>query len=183
VRVARAPARNNQKGKLDLMGPAMAVQKELMSIPDFGAEEEGVFTKERKYIASFKKAILMVAGAAVQKLMMQLDKEQEVLMNIADMAIEVYNAESALLRLMKLTDSKGETAVGVQADIVRTYIYDAADRINKAGKDALNSFAEGDELRMMHIGLKRFTKVEPFNSKDARRRISDRLVADNGYHF
>ena len=171
------------KGKLDLMGPAMAVQKELMSIPDFGAEEEGAFAKERKYIANFKKAILMVAGAAVQKLMMQLDKEQEVLMNIADMAIEVYNAESALLRLMKLTETRGEIAVGVQADIARTYIYDAADRINKAGKDALNSFAEGDELRMMHIGLKRFTKVEPFNSKDARRRISDRLVADNGYHF
>ena len=99
------------------------------------------------------------------------------------MAIEVYNAESALLRLMKLTETRGEIAVGVQADIARTYIYDAADRINKAGKDALNSFAEGDELRMMHIGLKRFTKVEPFNSKDARRRISDRLVADNGYHF
>ena len=84
---------------------------------------------------------------------------------------------------MKLADSKGEAAVSLQADIMRTYLYDAADRINKAGKDALNSFADGDELRMMHIGLKRFTKVEPFNSKEARRRISDRLVADNGYHF
>jgi len=104
-------------------------------------------------------------------------------MNIADMAIEAFNAESALLRLMKLTDTKGETAVTIQADIVRTYIYDAADRINKAGKDALNSFSDGDELRMMHIGLKRFTKVEPFNTKDARRRISDKLVADNGYHL
>ena len=171
------------KGKLDLMSPAMAVQKELMSIPDFGAEDEGAFAKERKYIANFKKAILMVAGAAVQKLMMQLDKEQEVLMNIADMAIETYNAESALLRVMKLADSKGEAAVSLQADIMRTYMYDAADRINKAGKDCLNSFADGDELRMMHIGLKRFTKLEPFNSKDARRRISDRLVSDDGYHL
>lgn len=171
------------KGKLDLMGPALAVQKELMSIPDFGAEEEGAFAKERKYIANFKKAILMVAGAAVQKLMMQLDKEQEILMNIADMAIETFNAESALLRLIKLADSKGMEAVALQADIVRTYLYDAADRINKAGKDALNGFADGDELRMMHIGLKRFTKLEPFNTKDARRRISDRLVADNGYHI
>ncbi len=171
------------KGKLDLMGPAMAVQKELMSIPDFGAEDEGAFAKERKYIANFKKAILMVAGAAVQKLMMQLDKEQEVLMNIADMAMDAFHAESALLRVMKLTAAKGEQATGLQADIMRTYLYDAADRINKAGKDALNSFAEGDELRMMHIGLKRFTKVEPFNTKDARRRISDRLVAENGYHF
>jgi alkylation response protein AidB-like acyl-CoA dehydrogenase len=171
------------KGKLDLMTPAMAVQKELMSIPDFGAEEEGAFAKERKYIANFKKAILMVAGAAVQKLMMQLDKEQEVLMNIADMAIDTFNAESALLRVMKLADTKGDAAVSLQADIMRTYLYDAADRINKAGKDALNSFADGDELRMMHIGLKRFTKLEPFNTKDARRRVSDRLVADDGYHL
>ena len=84
---------------------------------------------------------------------------------------------------MKLADSKGEAAVSLQADIMRTYMYDAADRINKAGKDCLNSFADGDELRMMHIGLKRFTKLEPFNSKDARRRISDRLVSDDGYHL
>ncbi|SJZ59158.1 acyl-CoA dehydrogenase family protein [Sediminibacterium ginsengisoli] len=168
------------KGKLDLMGPAMAVQKELMSIPDFGSEDDAPFAKERKYIANFKKAILVVAGAAVQKLMMQLDKEQEVLMNIADMAIETFNAESALLRTMKLAE-KGDAAL--QTDIMQTYLYDAADRINKAGKDALNSFAEGDELRMMHIGLKRFTKVDPFNAKDARRRICDRLLADNGYHL
>ncbi len=169
------------KGKLDLMGPAMAVQKELMSIPDFGAGDEGVYAKEIKAIANFKKAILMVAGAAVQKLMMQLDKEQEILMNIADMSIEVFHAESALLRVMKLANTKGETGVTLEADIMRTYLYDAADRINKAGKDALNSFAEGDELRMMHIGLKRFTKVEPFNSKDARRRIAEKLISDNGY--
>ena len=171
------------KGKLDLMGPAMAVQKELMSIPDFNSDDEGAFAKERKYIANFKKSILMVAGAAVQKLMMSLDKEQEILMNIADMSIEVFNAESVLLRVMKLTETMGETATNLHADIMRTYIYDAADRINKAGKDALNGFSEGDELRMMHIGLKRFTKVEPFNSKDARRRIADKMIADKGYHF
>jgi alkylation response protein AidB-like acyl-CoA dehydrogenase len=171
------------KGKLDLMGPAMAVQKELMSIPDFGSDDDAPFAKERKYIANFKKAILMVAGAAVQKLMMQLDKEQEVLMNIADMSIEVFNAESALLRVMKLTQTKGETACSIQTDMMHAYIYDAADRINKAGKDALNSFSEGDELRMMHIGLKRFTKVDPFNSKDARRRIADKMIENKGYCF
>jgi alkylation response protein AidB-like acyl-CoA dehydrogenase len=171
------------KGKLDLMTPAMAVQKELMSIPDFGADEEGAFAKEKKYIANFKKAILMVAGAAVQKLMMQLEKEQEVLMNIADMAIEAFHAESALLRASKLASVRGEAAAALQIDMMRVYLYDAADRINKAGKDALNSFAEGDELRMMHIGLKRFTKVEPFNTKDARRRVAEKLVTDNGYHF
>ncbi|MEY3873729.1 MAG: hypothetical protein RL363_450 [Bacteroidota bacterium] len=169
------------KGQLDLMGPAMNVQKELMSIPDFGAEEEGIFAKEKKAIANFKKCILMVAGAAVQKLMMTLNKEQEILMNIADMSIITFHAESALLRLEKLTAAKGEAATSIQADIVRTYISDASDAINKAGKDALNSFAEGDELKMMHIGLKRFTKTEPFNTKEARRRICAQLVADDGY--
>ena len=169
------------KGKLDLMGPAMNVQKELMSIPDFGGGEDTPFAKEKQAIANFKKCILMVAGAAVQKLMMTLNKEQEILMNIADMSIITYHAESALLRLEKLTTMKGEAAVTVQADIVHTYIYDAADAINKAGKDAVNGFAEGDELRMMNIGLKRFTKVDAFNSKEARRRICAQLVADDGY--
>jgi len=121
------------------------------------------------------------SSAAVQKLMMQLEKEQEVLMNIADMAIEVFHTESALLRVMKLTQKNGEVATSIEIDIMRTYLYDAADRINKAGKDALNSFADGDELRMMHIGLKRFTKVDPYNTKESRRRIADRLVADDGY--
>ena len=169
------------KGKLDLMGPALAVQQELMSIPDFGSSDEGLYAPEKKAIANFKKCILMVAGAAVQKLMMTLNKEQEILMNIADMSIITFHAESALLRLEQLTNTKGEAAVSVQADIVRTYIYDAADAIHKAGKDALNSFADGDELRMMNIGLKRFTKLESFNSKEARRRICARLVADDGY--
>lgn len=171
------------KGKLDLMTPAMNVQKELMSIPDFSSEEESAFSKELKYIANFKKAILMVAGAAVQKLMMQLDKEQEILMNIADMAIEVFHAESALLRLMKITEQKGEDATTIEKDIVSTFIYDAADRINKAGKDALNSFADGDELRMMNIGLKRFTKVDAYNTKEARRRICNKMLAANTYCY
>lgn len=169
------------KGQLDLMGPAMGVQKELMSIPDFGSEDEAPFAKEKKAIANFKKCILMVAGAAVQKLMMTLSKEQEILMNIADMSIVTYHAESALLRLEKLSKTKSEAELAVQTAIVKTYIYDAADAINKAGKDALNSFAEGDELRMMHIGLKRFTKVDPFNTKEARRTICAQLVADDGY--
>jgi len=169
------------KGKLDLMGPAMNVQKELVSIPELGNGEETPYAKEKQAIANFKKCILMVAGAAVQKLMMTLNKEQEILMNIADMSIITYHAESALLRLEKLTTMKGEAAVSIQADIVRTYIYDAADNIHKAGKDAVNGFAEGDELRMMNIGLKRFTKVTSFNSKEARRRICAQLVADDGY--
>jgi alkylation response protein AidB-like acyl-CoA dehydrogenase len=169
------------KGQLDLMGPAMSVQKELMSIPDFGDQDDAPFAKEHQAIDNFKKCILMVAGAAVQKLMMTLSKEQEILMNIADMSILTYHAESALLRLEKLSKTKSEAELAVQTAIVKTYIYDAADAINKAGKDALNSFADGDELRMMHIGLKRFTKVDPFNTKEARRTICAQLVADDGY--
>ncbi len=169
------------KGQLDLMGPAMNVQKELMSIPDFGSENDAPFAKEHQAIDNFKKCILMVAGAAVQKLMMTLSKEQEILMNIADMSIVTYHAESALLRLEKLSKTKSEAELAIQTAIVKTYIYDAADAINKAGKDALNSFADGDELRMMHIGLKRFTKMDPFNSKEARRTICAQLVADDGY--
>jgi len=164
------------KGRLDLMGPAMAVQKELMSIPEFGNSDETPFAEERKSIQQFKKAIFMVAGAAVQKLMMKIESEQEILMNIADMSIEVFHAESALLRAMKLVEQKGEAACSYEIDIARTYLYDAADKINKAGKDAINSFASGDEQRMMLLGIKRFTKVAPFNAKDARRRIARKLI-------
>jgi alkylation response protein AidB-like acyl-CoA dehydrogenase len=169
------------KGRLDIMGPAMAVAKELMSIPDLGSGDDGAFAKEKKTIQNFKKAILMVAGAAVQKFMTRLEAEQEILMNIADMTILTFVAESALLRTWKLTDQRGEAAAAFELDIMRCFLYDAADAINKAGKDAVNSFAEGDEQRMMLLGLKRFTKVEPFNTKAARRRIADKLINDNKY--
>ncbi len=169
------------KGKLDLMGPAMKVSKELMSIPDFGSEEEGAFAVEIKTILQMKKAILMVAGAAVQKLMMGLSEEQEILMNIADMAIVTFNAESALLRVIKMTDKQGADAVTVQSDMMHVYLNDAIDIVNKAGKEAINAFAEGDEQRMMLLGLKRFTKTQPFNSKEARRRIAAKLKAEGKY--
>ena len=171
------------QGRLDLMGPAMAVSKELMSIPDFGAEDETAFAKERKLILNLKKAILLTSGAAVQKLMTKIEQEQEVLMNIADMAIETFNAESVLLRVMKMTDKNGEVANQLHLDIMRTYLYDAADKVNKSGKDAINSFADGDEQRMILMGLKRFTKAEPFNCKDARRRIADKMIAEEKYCY
>ena len=133
------------KGRLDLMGPAMAVSKELMSIPDFGSGDDTPFAKEKKTIRNFKKAILMVAGAAIQKLQAKTEHEQEVLMNIADMAIETYHAESALLRVMKLTDQRGTDACQFELDIMHTYLYDVSDGITKSGKDAINAFADGDE--------------------------------------
>lgn len=171
------------KGKLDLMGPAMAVSKELMSIPEFGNDDETAFAAEKKTILNMKKAILMTAGAAVQKLMMNLQNEQEILMNIADMAILTFNAESALHRIIKMADKEGEAAVSLHIDMMRCYLNDAVDKLNKAGKEALNAFATGDEQRMMLLGLKRFTKTAAFNSKDARRRIADKLIAENKYAF
>ena len=169
------------KGRLAIMDAAMNVQKELMSIPDFGSEDETPFAKEFKAIANFKKAIMLTAGAAVQKFMMKIEHEQEVLMNIADMAIQTFNAESALLRAAKMVAEKGEAACQFELDMMRTYLYDAADRINKYGKDAINSFGEGDEHRMMLLGLKRFTKVDPYNTKEARRRIVAKLRNDGKY--
>jgi hypothetical protein len=169
------------KGKLDLMGPAMNVQKELMSIPDFINDDETLFANERKAIINMKKAILMTAGAAVQKLMMNLQNEQEILMNIADMMIETFLSESILLRIIKMADKSSEEASKIQIDMMHCYINDATDKINKYGKDAINAFATGDEQKMMLLGLKRFTKAEPFNSKDARRRIADRMIAEGKY--
>jgi alkylation response protein AidB-like acyl-CoA dehydrogenase len=171
------------KGELDLMTPAMAVQKELMSIPEFGNGEEDAFSAIDKAVNGFKKAILITAGAAVQKLMMTLSKEQEILMNIADMAIDTYLAESMLLRVKKLANIKGIDAVADQMDMLRVFVNDAADRIYINGKTAINSFAEGDEQRMMLLGVKRFTKVAPYNTKEARRRIAKTLIDAGHYPY
>ncbi|MGZ3849172.1 MAG: acyl-CoA dehydrogenase family protein [Flavisolibacter sp.] len=169
------------QGRLNIMGAAMKVSQELMSIPEFGQEEEGPFVQEIRQVQNFKKTILLTAGAAAQKLMMQLEKEQEVLMCIADMAIDVYVAECLLLRVMKLAaEGKGSPLF---QDVLQCYLYDAADRIHKNGKDAVNAFAEGDELRMILMGLKRFTKTQPFNSKAARRRIADHVISSGRYDW
>jgi alkylation response protein AidB-like acyl-CoA dehydrogenase len=171
------------KGELDLMGPAQAVAGELMSIPEFGEEDTALFAYEKKVLANLKKVGLLVAGSAVQKLMMTLSKEQEILMNIADIIGYVYLAESTLLRVEKLVEMKGEEAVKGQIDIAKVYLNDVVDQVYLAGKNALYSFAEGDELKMMLMGLRRFTKVEPFNSKDARQRIAKQLIEANKYCY
>jgi alkylation response protein AidB-like acyl-CoA dehydrogenase len=173
--------RRAMKGELDLMGPAMQVAGELMSIPEAVENGDGPLAAEYAMIEGFKKSILMVAGSAVQKLMQTLSKEQEVLMGIADIAIWTYQAESVLLRVDKLIQARGEEAAKVQIAIAKTYFYDTADRIAKAGKDAINSFADGDEARMMLMGLKRFTKTESFNPKEARQIIATSLI-EAGYY-
>src|SRR5690554_2028424 len=171
------------KGELDLMGPAQAVAGELMSIPDFAEPDSALFAYEKRVLQNLKKVGLMIAGSAVQKLMMTLSKEQEILMNIADIMGYVYLAESTLLRAEKLVHMRGEELVKGQIDIARVYLHSAADHVYLAGKEALYSFAEGDELKMMLMGLRRFTKVEPFNSKEARQRIAKQLIEANKYCF
>jgi alkylation response protein AidB-like acyl-CoA dehydrogenase len=172
------------KGELDLMGPATAVGKEIMSIPDFSSpDEDEVFGAEKKVLKNLKKAALMIAGSAVQKFMMKLSHEQEILMNVADMITEIYVAESALLRVEKLIGMKGEEAVSLQKDMAMVNLQNAVLTCQSAGREAIQAYAEGDELRVMLMGLKRFTKIEPMNTKDARRRIADAMLSENKYIF
>lgn len=172
------------KGRLDLMGPAMAVSKEIMSIPDFSSEDTNTpFAVEKKILKNLKKAILMVAGAAVQKFMMQLPDEQEVIMDIADMGIELYVAESVLLRVEKLAQLRGLEQVSLQYKMAQVYLYEAVENIARSGRSAITSFAVSDELRVMLMGLKRFTKAEPVNLKQLRREIADHFIAQNSYTF
>lgn len=172
------------KGTIDLMNPAMAVQKELVSIPDFSAEEDtAIFAKEKKALLNLKKVGLMAAGAAVQKFMMKLSEEQEVLMNLADILIEAYVAESTLLRVEKLIALKGEKATEIQKDMALIYLHEAIEKGASAAKQAVYAFAEGDELRLMLLGIKRFTKIDPFNLKEARRRVANYAIEKGEYPF
>jgi hypothetical protein len=171
-------------GKIDLMGPGMAIQKELMSVPSFDTPDaDDVFGAERKALKNAKKAFLLVAGGAVQKLMMALSAEQEILMNAADILADIFVMESALLRAEKLVNLHGLEASQIYVDMVKCYFFDAMDRINANGKAGLAAFAEGDELRIMAMGLKRFTKYEMVNTKNIRRAVADKFIAENGYAF
>jgi alkylation response protein AidB-like acyl-CoA dehydrogenase len=172
------------KGTLDLMTPAMAVQKELMAVPDFSAtDDEGVFSREKKALRNLKKAGLMVAGAAVQKFMMKLSDEQEVLMNLADMLIEGYVAESVLLRVEKMIGLRGEANCQIEKQMATIYLHEAIEKAGAAGREAIYAFADGDELRLMLLGLKRFTKIDPYNLKEARRKVANHIIEKGEYPF
>ena len=175
--------KRSMKGRLNLMGPAMAIQKKLMSIPAFGEEPTGVLATELDAIKNAKKAILMTAGMAVQKFMQKLADEQEVIMDLTDMLIEVYTSESAILRTQKLATMKNEVELQPYIDLTQAYVSDSLERINLYGKHAISSFAEGDELKLLTLGLKRFTKFGLVNTTKLRRNIADRLIAANKYCF
>ncbi len=175
--------RKANKGEIDLLGPAKAITKELMSIPDFDSSNGSVIHKEIKLVKNFKKALLLVAGAAVQKFGEKIANEQEVLMNIADIINTVYLCESTLLRVQKAGSKDNYKNYSSQLNILKVLIYDSCDKIIKSGKDVIYSIAEGDESTMMLLGLKRFTKHTGLNTISLRRNIAKKLIEENKYCF
>ncbi|MEZ4992523.1 MAG: acyl-CoA dehydrogenase family protein [Saprospiraceae bacterium] len=171
------------KGAIDIVGPAWNVQKELASMPGMD-RPEGTYGEERKALADFKKIALMTAGAAAKMQMdgqLNLKDEQEIIMNVADMLIDILMAESLLLRVEKLSVMSTPIDQEVYDAILRVFFTDATARINKSATDALLSFAEGDLLRTFLMGLKRFTKYPMTNVKKARRLIANTLIDANEY--
>jgi alkylation response protein AidB-like acyl-CoA dehydrogenase len=173
------------KGHVDLLGPATKVAEELMGIPDFDIPDYSeLFAEEKELIGKLKKAFLMVAGGAVQKYGSDLDAHQQLLMAAADMLIEIYMAESTLLRTEKLAKSIGEESAKEQIAMAKLYLYKAVDVITQKGKESIISFAEGDEQRMLLMGLRRFTKYTNMpNIVGLRETITAKLVAENEYCF
>ena len=173
------------KGHVDLLGPATKVGEELMGIPDFDMPDYSeLFAEEKEMVAKLKKVFLMVAGAAVQKYGPDLDEHQQLLMAAADILIEIYMAESTILRTEKLAKSKGKENVKEQIAMAQLYLYEAVDIINTKGKEGIASFSEGDEQRMMLMGLRRFTKYTNLPNVVALREIiASKLVAENEYCF
>lgn len=173
------------KGSIDIIGPAWEVQKELTTMPGF-TPLEGAYAEEEKAVKAFKKIILMVAGAAAKMQMdgqINLKSEQEILMNISDIMLDIYLAESILLRVQKLSTMDKSIDQSIYDAILKVFLTDATAKIQKNATDALVSFTEGDMLRTLLMGLKRFTKYTPTNVKAGRRKIAAELIAANEYCF
>ncbi len=173
------------KGQIDLLGPASKVKEDLMSIPSFDTPDYSeLFAEEKEMIGKLKKAFLMVAGAVVQKYGPNLDNEQQLLIDCADMLIEIYMAESTILRTEKLVKKEGENQTKEQIAMAKLYLYKAVDITFQKGKESIISFAEGDEQRMMLMGLKRYTKYTNMpNIVELRRTISAKIIKENSYCF
>jgi len=169
------------KGGIDMMTPAMAVQKEMMGMPKFGELEAGLFSEEKVYVSNLKKLFLAVAGATIQKLMQELENEQEILMNLADIMAEIYVCESAVLATTKACNLRGEDACKTQVTMTKLYVNDAIERCAIHAKNAVAAWADGDMMRMLMLGIKRYTKHEFLNTKNMRRDIAGTLLEANDY--
>lgn len=177
--------KRTMKGKIDLMTPAMAVGNSLMEIPSFEMPDYSkLFSEEKAVLENLKKAFLMVSGKAIQTYMMELEKHQQLILDAAEILMEIYLAESTILRTEKLVNKVGEDKAEAQIAMAKLKLAEAVDKTQTYGKEAINYFAEGDENRMMKMGLKRFTKYtnEP-NTNALRKVIADQVIADNEYKF
>ncbi|KAA3614946.1 MAG: acyl-CoA dehydrogenase [Calditrichaeota bacterium] len=173
--------KRGMKGEIDLLTPAKEVAKEIME----PSEEQDLdyFSTKKQIVSNFKKTVLLIAGAAMKKYQVALMQEQELLFNFSNIIMQLYTAESVMLRVQKLSKMYDENKLSLYKDILDVWVYDASFRIYKEGIDAINSFAEGDENKGLMMGLKRFTKVAGLNVVAARRRIADKLIEDNKYNF
>tara|TARA_R110002049_G_scaffold82223_1_gene209253 strand:- start:4244 stop:6040 length:1797 start_codon:yes stop_codon:yes gene_type:complete len=173
------------KGHVDLLGPATEVANSLMGIPSFDTPDYSeLFSEEKHMIAKLKKTFLMVAGAALQKYGQEIEEHQQLLIAASDILIEIYMAESAILRTEKNVKRFGEDSQSVQIAMSKLYLYHAVDIIEEKGKESIISFAEGDEQRMMLMGLKRFTKYANYpDIVDLRNEIAEKVKAENEYCF
>ncbi len=172
------------KGEVNIFDPAMAVSKELTSVPSFETiDTSELFAAEKEVLKKLKKVFLMVGGKAAMALQDKIEDEQEVMMNLADVMIEIYASESAILRTEKLVSMRGEAACANQIAMAQVYLTEAVDKINAAAKEAIASFTSGDEQKVMLMGLKRFTKADLVNTKELRRGIADYMIAQGKYPF
>ncbi len=172
------------KGEINIFDPAMAVSKELTSVPSFeSVDTSELFAAEKEVLKKLKKVFLMVGGKAAMSLQDKIEDEQEIMMNLADVMIEIYASESAILRTEKLVSMRGEDACKHQIAMTQIYLSEAVDKINTAAKEAIGSFTKGDEQKVMLMGLKRFTKSELYNTKELRRQIADYMIDQGKYPF
>jgi len=172
------------KGEVDIYGPAMAVSKELTSVPTFSTIDKSVlFAGEKEVIKNLKKVFLMVGGKAAMALQDKIEDEQEVMMNLADILIEIYACESAMLRTEKLVSQRGEEACKDYIAMTQIYMSQAVEKINAAAKEAIGSFTKGDEQKVMLMGLKRFTKMDLVNVKELRRQVAETMIAKGKYPY
>jgi alkylation response protein AidB-like acyl-CoA dehydrogenase len=175
--------RKANKGEIDLLGPAKAITKELMSIPNFDTSNNSELDNEIKLIKNLKKALLLVAGATVKKFGSKIADQQEALMNIADIINTIYLCESTLLRVQKAGSHDNYKNYSVQLKMLKILVYDSCDQINKSAKDVVYSISEGDESTMMMLGIKRFTKHTGLNTVTLRREIAKKIISENKYCF
>jgi hypothetical protein len=172
------------KGQIGLLQAAKALQDEILNPVMSFDDEAGLLETELKLARNAKKVALMVLGSAAQKFMMEIQKQQEILMGCADVIMEAYQMETACLRAKKMAEKQGEEAAAKYIDAAGVFCNDAIQRVEATAKNTLAGFAEGDELRMMLAALKRFTKNNsPMNTIAARQRIADSLISANAYNF